>query len=862
MKGESHQAETEMAERSSHSDGQDPDGLDAFWSVPEQRVLGILRTRATGLSQAEALERRPVSEAGILRSTRRVSDLGLLASQFTSPIILILLGAASVAFFLHQRTDAIIILSIVSISGLLGFWQERGATRAVERLLAMVQIKSDVLRDGIVTQVAVESVLPGDVILLRAGDTVPGDGLLLESRELFVDEATLTGETYPVEKLPGVLSSRTPLARRSNSLFLGTHVVSGTGTAVVVAVGRATEFGRISQRLRLRPPETEFERGVRRLGFLLMEVTMGLVGAIFVINVFFKRPVLDSFLFSMALAVGLTPQLLPAIISINLAHGAKRMAQRKVIVKRLAAIENFGSMTVFCSDKTGTLTEGRVHLKAALDVDGCESEGALLYAAVNATLQSGFMNPIDEAIRANGRVDLSAFLKLDEQPYDFVRKRLSILVAGPGGHLMVTKGALRQILQVCTSAETEGGVLTDMGVVRESILRRMHDLSEQGLRVLGVAYRRLGAQAKLGPDDEADMIFAGMLVFTDLPKPDVAQTVSRLREMGVALKMLTGDGAPVAACVAKQVGLAQARILTGDELRHMSDDALVSRVNDIEVFAEVEPNQKERIILALKKAGHVVGYGGDGINDASAIHAADVGISVDSAVDVAKEAADIVLLEKDLGILIDGVREGRVTFANTLKYVFMATSANFGNMFSMAAASLFLPFLPLLPKQILLTNLLTDIPEMAIATDRVDDELIERPRRWNIRFIRQFMLTFGLVSSLFDVITFGFLLWLLQADVTHFRTGWFVESVVSAAMIVLVIRSRRSIRNSRPSRALLMATLVVVAFTVSIPYLPLREALGFAALPVSVLAALAGIVVAYAAAAEWTKIVFYRRITL
>ena len=831
-----------------------------FWSSPSAAALQELDSSSKGLSGDEARRRHLRDAHLLLKPKSRLSTYELLFRQFTSPIILILLAAAGLAFFLADTTDTAIILMIVLASGLLGFWQERSANQAVASLLAIVQVKADVWRDGSQASVPVEEVVPGDVVLLRAGDTVPGDCLLLESKDLFVDEATLTGETYPVEKVCGVLPADIPLARRTNSLFLGTHVVSGNSTAVVVHIGSDTEFGKVSGRLQLRPPETEFERGIRQFGYLLLEVTVVLVVAIFAVNVYLARPVLEAFLFSLALAVGLTPQLLPAIISINLAHGAKRMAQQKVIVKRLSSIENFGSMTVFCSDKTGTLTEGLIRLKAACDITGNPSERVLLHGALNASFETGFHNPIDEAIRTAHSFDLSPYRKLDEEPYDFVRKRLSVLVATPTAHLLVTKGALANMLAVCSTAETADGTLIELVAVRDAIQLQMTQWSGQGWRVLGLASREMGAREGITKDDEADMTFLGFLLFEDPIKVDVVETIGRLKGLGVTLKVVTGDNRLVAAHVGQAIGLSNGNLLTGEDLRQMSDEALVSRVNDVHVFAEVEPNQKERIILALKKAGHVVGYGGDGINDASALHAADVGVSVESAVDVAKEAADIVLLEKDLGILVEGVQEGRRTFANTLKYVFMATSANFGNMFSMAGASLFLSFLPLLPKQILLTNLLTDIPEMTIAGDRVDEELIDRPRRWNIAFIRKFMLTFGLVSSIFDYLTFAVLLFVFQAGVEEFRTGWFVESVISASIIVLVVRTRRPFTQSRPSRGLLVATLAVVGLTLLLPYTPLRGPLGFVPLPPLFLAALLCIVVGYVGAAEVAKKIFYRHV--
>ena len=834
----------------------------SFWSVSADDLLRQLESTQKGLTGDEARQRLAQFGPNLLKPQKRSDVLTLLIDQFKSPIILILLVATVLSLFLHDAVDASIILSIVFVSGLLGFWQERGASNVVAKLLSIVQIKAAVMRDGALKDIPVEEIVPGDIIILKAGDIVPGDGLVQESKDLFVDEAMLTGETFPAEKAVGVSPVEKPLGQRTNALWMGTHVVSGSATALVVRTGKETEFGKVSERLKLRPQETDFEHGIRRFGFFLMEVTMVLVVAIFAINVYLARPVLDSFLFSLALAVGLTPQLLPAIISINLSHGAKRMAKEKVIVKRLSSIENLGSMNVKCSDKTGTLTEGIVQVQSTLDIDGAPSDKVFLYAYINAFFESGFANPIDEAIRTHSKLDLSAYQKVDEIPYDFLRKRLSILVLHDNAHLMVTKGALRDVLAVCTSAEAAGGTIVDIASVNERIQQRFAELSGKGLRTLGVAYRNMGSEASIKKDKEAGMTFAGFLVLFDPPKPNILETITSLKKLGVSLKIITGDNHLVAASVSQQMGLSNTQILAGPELNQLSDAALINRVARVDVFAEIEPNQKERIISALRKAGNVVGYMGDGINDASALHVADVGISVDTAVDVAKDAADIVLLEKNLGVLIDGVREGRTTFANTLKYVFMATSANFGNMFSMAGVSLILPFLPLLPKQILLTNLLTDFPEMTIATDRVDDAMVDHPRRWDIKAIRLFMITFGIVSSVFDFVTFGVLLLVLHATQIQFRTGWFLESVVSAALIVLVIRTRQPFFRSRPGKFLLIATLSIVTITVILPYTPLAGLFGFGPLPLSFLLLIGGVVLLYIITAELVKSVFYRKVRL
>ena len=831
-----------------------------FWACSPDEVLRDLRAVPEGLSTVEAEQRQVVSASARLTPQRDSQPFRLLLAQFRSPIILILLFASGVSFFLAEHSDALIILAIILVSALLSFWQEYSAARAVAGLLALVQITAQTWRDGRLREVPADDIVPGDIVELSAGSSLPGDARLLDAKDLFVDEATLTGETYPAEKSTGTLTDAVPSQKRTNSLFLGTHVVSGQARAVIVAVGKDTEFGRIAHRMQVRAPETEFERGVRRFGYLLLEVTLLLVFSIFAVNVYLERPVLESFLFSMALAVGLTPQLLPAIISVNLSHGAKRMAQQKVVVKRLTSIENFGSMNVLCSDKTGTLTMGSMRLHAALDLQGRPSEKVLFLAQLNAMFETGFSNPLDEALRRHRSVDLTGYRKLEEEPYDFVRKRLSILVATPQTHVLITKGAVDSMLTACLDAEQSDGTVVSIDEVRDSIRQQVRELSAQGFRTLGLACRNMGAVDRVSKEHETAMTFLGLVAFADPPKPGMAETIATLKGLGVSLKMVTGDQALVAAYVGRAVGLENPHLLTGTDLRGMSDDALRTRANSIDIFAEIEPNQKERIIRALRASGNVVGYLGDGINDAPALHAADVGISVDSAVDVAKEAADLVLLEHDLGVLVQGVREGRMTFANTLKYVFMATSANFGNMFSMAGASLFLPFLPLLPKQILLTNVLTDLPEMTIATDRVDHELIERPRRWDIPFIRRFMLTFGLVSSLFDYLTFGVLMLLLHSTTGQFRTGWFVESVLSASLIVLVIRTRRPCYTSRPSSALLITTLLTGLGTMLLPVTPVGAFLGFEPLPPIFWAAMLGILLAYVVVAEFAKQLFYRQV--
>ncbi|MBS1953770.1 MAG: magnesium-translocating P-type ATPase [Cyanobacteria bacterium SZAS-4] len=825
-----------------------------FWTVSAESAMEQLGTCATGLTTLEAHRRL---SKGRVKNEQDFQILTLFFNQFKSPLVLLLLFAAALSFYLQDHLDAIVITIIVVISGALGFWQEWGAHDAVKRMLAIVQTKAFVYRDGKLTEITCDKVVVGDLIQLTAGATIPGDCLIVESKDLFVDEAALTGETFPAEKHVGVSDEDAPLSQRDNTLFQGTHVISGIAKAIVARVGSDTEFGKVSKHLKRKAPETDFEHGVRMFGYLLVELTFVLVISIFAINVFLHKPVLESFMFSLALAVGLTPQLLPAIISVNLAGGALRMAKAKVIVKRLASIESFGSMNVLCSDKTGTITEGVVELEAAVDIDAQPSDRVMLWAYLNSSMESGFVNPIDESIRRQPVSGAENYTKVDEVPYDFIRKRLSVSVSnGQGETTLISKGALKNITQICTKFDSKSGEISPE-TARSKIDDLMRMYSEKGCRVLGLAYKEMSDARNIQVSDESDMTFAGFLIFSDPPKANIQNTIQDLNNLGIKLKIITGDNPLVAEAIAKKVGIESPRLMDAEQLKHLSMAALASQVNAVDVFAGVEPNQKERIIFALKNAGNVVGYVGDGINDAPALHAADVGISVNNAVDVAKEAAQLVMLEHNLDVLVQGVKEGRTTFANTLKYIFMATSANFGNMFSMAGASLFLPFLPLLPKQVLLTNLLTDLPEMAIVTDSVDAELVEAPGKWDMKFIRRFMLVFGTISSVFDYLTFATLIFIFHSAAPQFRTAWFTESVISACSIVLIVRTRKPFFLSQPSKLLALANIGVVVTTLVIPYTPLSEVLQLVPLPPQLLGALAVIVVLYALTAEIGKKIFY-----
>jgi Mg2+-importing ATPase len=834
--------------------------LENFWTLTKEDAFKNLSTTDKGMSADEAGKRIKQYGANSFKSSSRSSAIILFLLQFKSPITLLLIGAALLSMGLGDFSDAAIILFIIFVSSLLGFWQEKGAASAVDELLKMVQIKCRIVRDDKEAELPVENVVPGDIIVLSAGDVIPADSLLLESKELFIDEAAFTGETYPVEKSVGTVAADAPLAKRSNSLFMGSHVISGRARAIVIKTGKQTEFGKISDRLKTKIPETDFEKGIRQFGYMLMEITLVLVIIIFAVNVLLHKPALDSFLFSLALAVGLTPQLLPAIISVNLSVGARAMAKQQVIVKRLSSIENFGCMNILCSDKTGTITEGKVTLKDALDIEGNHSEKTMKYAWLNASLQQGFKNPIDEAIRTNYKDGEDGFEVQTEIPYDFIRKRLTIQVRNSTANFAITKGALNIILGICDMAETANGNIIPIKDKLAAIHDEYASLSAAGFRVLGVAYKKGDSNKNFKKEDEVDMVFLGFITLFDPPKKDAQQTITNLHNLGVQLKIITGDNELVAASFAKQIGIENPVILTGIQMREMSDRALFEKAPKTNIFAEVEPNQKERIIYFLKRSGNVVGFMGDGINDAPALHAADVGISVDTAVDVAKEAADIVLLNQDLNVLVTGIVAGRKTFANTMKYIFMASSANFGNMFSMAGASLFLPFLPLLPKQILLTNLLTDFPEMAIATDRVDTISVSKPQRWNIKLIQRFMIVFGLLSSVYDYLTFGVLLFLMKEDEKVFQTGWFTESVISATLIVLVVRTRLPFFKSLPGKYLAIATSLVVLFVFSIPLMPFASLLGFVKLPLSFYGWMLLIIAGYIVSAEMAKRWFYKKL--
>lgn len=797
-------------------------------------------------------------------SDEKLSSRRLLGRQFTSPIVLILLGATVISGLLGEFVDAGIIVAIILASGLLGFWQEHSAARAMSHVLAAAEAEVSVVRDGHVVRAPISTIVPGDLANLSAGDLVPGDCVVLDERGLTVDESALTGASAPVDKTAGVSSATSDLSVRHNMLFLGTHVVSGLGTVLVIQTGRDTEFGRAAKFVKRDARTTAFERGMTSFGLLVSRMMVALVVVIFAVNLVFQRPLIASALFALALAVGLSPQLLPAIVSISLARGARSMAHAKVIVRRLDALEDFGAMSILCCDKTGTMTEGRIALDRALAIDATDSAEVLHLARLNAMSQIGLRNALDDAIVAASELttgEAGDARKLDEVPYDFTRRRLSVLVRESAGSdcLLITKGAAESVLSVCTSAQRPDGSVVELDLVRNDIIRLISDFCAKGFRVLAVATRSLGDQERAGTHDEARMTFRGVVTFADPPRDAASTAVRALADSGVSVRMLTGDSQLVAAHIAAEIGLSCAGMLTGTDIGAMADEELATVARSTVVFSELTPPQKERVVSAMQTGGAVVGYLGDGINDAPALRAADVGISAEGAVPVAKAAASIVLLAKDLGVLHEGVLHGRRVFANTMKYVFMTTSANFGNMLSMAVAAVTLPFLPLAASQILLINLFTDLPATMIATDTVESSQVRRPQRWDTRLIWNYMIVFGALSSVFDLTTFAALRIVFDADVTEFRSAWFLGSILTEIGVLFVLRTRGPFYSSKPSWQITCISLVVIAATFAVLYSPVAGILGMEAVPLPMLTLVLTVVLTYLVATEVAKPFFWRR---
>jgi P-type Mg2+ transporter len=833
-----------------------------FWDKPLPELLELLQASPAGLTSDEAQRRLSLHGPNSMVRESRFAALVSLLRLLANPLVLILLGASGISLALGDSVSGAIIISIVLLSVLLNFFMEFQAQHAAEEIRKQVATTAAVKRDGREQELPAAELVPGDIIRLNAGDLVPADARLLEVKDLHVRESALTGESLPVEKSPKDFpAGKRGVADASNSIFMGTAVQTGIGTAVIVCTGRDTAFGEIAQRLAKRPPETEFGRGIRHFGLMITRVIMLLVLFVLLVNIAFHRPVLESFLFSVALAVGMTPEMMPMIITVTLAQGARRMTRKKVLVKQLSAIEDFGSIEILCSDKTGTLTEGEIELDRHVDVQGKDDDSVLRFIYLNSFFQAGIKSPLDAAILKHEHPLIVEYEKLDEIPFDFNRKRLSVVVRHGDERLLITKGEAESIFAICQTVTIDGSPQPFDESRRTQATETFRKLSAAGFRALGVAVRKVDKQDTYTLAIEGGMTLAGFAAFLDPPKEGILSVLEALRQNGVSVVIMTGDNQYVTRKIAQDVGLKTDRIVTGGEVDTMDDPALAYQAENGAVFARVSPEQKNRVILALKARGHVVGYIGDGINDAPSLHTADVGISVMNGVEVAKEAAKIILLEKDLGVLNDGIIEGRRCFANIMKYIVMGTSSNFGNMFSMAAASLFLTFLPMLPTQILLNNFLYDVSQISIPGDNVDPALQHRPKRWRIGFIRQFMMIIGPISSLYDFLTFAVLLRVFHASTNAplFHTGWFVESLATQTLVVFVIRTAGNPLKSRPGRPLLIAVSAIVAVAVVLPYTALGKLLQFTQLPLSLLGAIAFLAITYLLLVQVVKSWFYRR---
>jgi Mg2+-importing ATPase len=840
----------------------DPDSR-ADWLDAGPAVLERFGSQPGGLTSAEAARRLEIDGPNVVAKGRRRSVPVQLLVRFGNPLVLLLLGAATIAGATGDKRSFFVIVVMVLLSVVLDFVQEHRAGQAAERLRQAALVRATVLRDGTPREVPAAEIVPGDVVLLSAGDLVPADARLLEARDLFVNQSRLTGEPFPVEKEANGAPTAGSLPEDRRAVLMGSSVVSGTARALTIRTGRATMLGQIGASLEREPPPSAFEQGTRSFGVLILKLALIMVLFTILANAWRGRPWLDSFLFAIALAVGLAPEMLPMVVSVTLSRGAIRMARRKVLVKRLAAIHDLGSMDVLCTDKTGTLTEAKIRLEKHLDPLGNDSPRVLELAYLNSRMQSGLRSPLDDAILQHQEVDASAWTKVDEVPFDFERRRVSVLARkGGDAPILVVKGAFEDILRLSSRFHGADGELHAIDdSTRAELNGRFEALGREGFRVLGVAFRRQApACISIRKQDEADLVFAGFAAFQDPPKESARGALESLAHLGVSVRVVTGDNELVAQHVCRQLGLRVGGVLTGSDLDRLDDHALDATVERTTLFCRVTPAQKNRVLLALKRRKHVVGFLGDGINDAPALHAGDVGISVEGAVDVAKEAADLILLERDLGVLRDGVLEGRRTLGNIIKYILMGTSSNFGNMFSMAGAATFLPFLPMLPIQILVNNFLYDLSEVAIPTDNVDDAYVRRPHRWDMRFIRRFMAVIGPVSSLFDFLTFFMLYKVLGAGAPLFQTGWFVESLSTQVLVIFVIRTRRNPFQSRPSGALAVASLAVVLTGLLLPFTPAGTALGFVRPPLVFFPILAGTVAAYLGAVEIVKRWFYRHV--
>jgi Mg2+-importing ATPase len=854
-------------------------------SLSTDEFLTRMGTSTAGLSPEEAAQRLETYGTNELAHGKKRATWIEFLMHFRSPVTIILIIAAIVSGISQDWREAAIILIIVLVSVILDFTQEYRAGKAAEALRKRVATTATVLRNGNKQDVEISELVPGDVIQLSAGDIAPADARVIMAKDFYIDQSALTGESFPVEKTIDPITDKTESGKWNNYLFMGTSVTAGSATAVIVKTGGSTEYGEIAKKNAERKPETEFETGLRKFGYLIMQVTFILIIVVFFVNTLYKRTVMESLLFSVALAVGLTPGLLPVILSINLSRGATAMSKKGVIVKRLAAIQNFGSMDILCSDKTGTLTENRVTVIRHVDIEDKESDKVFLYSVLNSRYQTGLRSPLDEAVLKHEEINTDQYQRIDEIPFDFLRKRLSVVVKQNQQNILVTKGAPEEVIKITSQYEIRGEV-KDMTPDAKKLIDKEHrELSNQGFRVLGVAYRNVDPKPSYALADENTMVFIGFIAFADPIKETAGESLELLRKAGIKLKILTGDNEVVAGKVCDQLGFqvyqyrrgrkydAQTgtvtrtsevepiNIVQSSEIENIDDDALARIVEKADIFTRVNPAQKNRIMNALKANGHVVGYIGDGINDTPSMKVADVSISVMNAVDIAKESADIILMKNDLKVITDGVIEGRKTFGNTIKYIQMAISSNFGNMFSAAAGSLILPFLPALPIQLLLGQLLYSFAQLALPIDNVDQTYVQQPQRLRTTFIRNYMLAFGPISSIFDFATFFVMLYGFNArnNAALFQTAWFVESLFTQTLVIFVIRTRAvPFFLSKPNKWLTINIAVILGLAILLPYTPLGQVFGFVPLPMTFLLVLVGFIVVYLILVEFMKIWFYQ----
>ncbi|MGA1865011.1 MAG: magnesium-translocating P-type ATPase [bacterium] len=842
---------------------QSPTLLDyAYTSAPIDVLFERFNTSLKGLSEEEAEKR--LAEYGYNQPARKKKRTILfqIVSKFVNPLVIVLLIIAGFSLFLGEKISALLVTLMAVISIFLSFIQEYRAGKEAERLSEMVRTTATVYRDGKAKEIKIRAIVPGDIIDLFAGDMIPADMRIISCKDLFINQASLTGESFPIEKTSGPVQVQSKtISDLSNILFMGSSVVSGTALALVIKTGISTQFGELSRRLATMRIETNFDKGIRKFTWVMIRFMLLLVVVIFEINLVLKGDLISAFLFSLAVAVGLTPQMLPMIVAINLSKGAISMCKKKVIVKRLNSIQNFGAMDILCTDKTGTLTMDDIVLEKHCDVARKEDEDVLRFAYINSYYQTGLKNLLDRAILKHEDVLVEHFKKIDEIPFDFSRKIMSVVVEMDGKHRFISKGAPEEIFKKCSQYELDDEIMEMDKLLLTDLKIEVNYLSAEGYRVLAIAYKDIAQKKEVYcKNDESDMILKGYVAFLDPPKPTVKTTIQKLNNLGIELKVLTGDNELVTRKICSEVGLDVRGMATGDKIDALNDQELYELVKNTDVFARLSPFQKERVINALRTHNHIVGYLGDGINDALALKAADVGISVDNAVDIAKESADIILLKKSLLVLEDGVIEGRKIFGNIVKYIKMGSSSNLGNMLSMTGASIFLPFLPMAPIQILLNNFLYDLSQAAIPTDNVDQEYITKPRPWNVDAIKKFMVIFGPVSSLFDFITFGVLYFIFRSPEPVFHTGWFLESLCTQTLVIYVIRTGKiPFIESKPSLALMMTSIFIITGGLILPFSPLAGPFGFVIPPPGYFLALVLITISYLISIQGVKRWFVKK---